>query len=204
MRLAALALTATIVGGAPVSAGADDPNFAAFHRICIATRGERDAALGAAEAEGFVRPPKAFFDRADRPPVALEDLEVRMKLVQDGLQFVFVGGMTAPFQDHYRAIVCVMGINPLSPASEQAASAWGGVAPVEGDPDHQMQLFVGKDGAHKTTDPDHMDLAARSGELQMLGAGRSGDLSLMMYGFLRPVSGPQASSGSPSQSDRRP
>jgi hypothetical protein len=194
---AALLLTAS-------AASADDANFAAFHRICIATAGERNAAFAAAEAEGFVRPPKTVTDLLTQSAVPLDNAEVRAKLIQDGIVWVSVGGMGGLFKNSYTtADMCVLGVNPMNPASEKAAIAWGGVTPAATDPQYQMLLFTGDEGAHravptadvKTLDDKTLGAIASGPRVQLLGAGHTDGITLMLYGIVKVV--PAASSTRP-------
>jgi hypothetical protein len=178
------------------AASADDVNFAAFHRICIATAGQRDAALAAAEAEGFVRPPKTVTDLLTQSAVPLDNTEVRAKLIQDGIVWVSVGGMGGLFKNTFTTTdMCVLGVNPMNPASEKAAIAWGGVTPVATDPQYQMLLFTGDEGAHrtvpaadaKTLDDKSLGSLASGARVQLLGAGHTDGLSLMLYGIVKAV-----------------
>jgi len=149
VRLGAAALAIAVVLGAS-AASADDANFAAFHRICIATGGERGAALAAAEAEGFVQPPKAILDQVAHGAVPLGNAEVRAKLIKDGIVWVSVGRMSGAFENRYTSTdMCVGGVSPMSPESEKAAIVWVGVTPAVSDPQFQMLLFTGGEGAHR-------------------------------------------------------
>ena len=197
-RLGAAALAIAGLLGAS-AASAEDADFAAFHRICIATGGERGAALAAAEAQGFVRPAKAILDLANQSTLPLDNAEVRAKLIDNGFLWVSVGGMSGALQNRYTATnMCVVGVSPMSAASEQAAIAWGGVTPAVSDPQYQMLLFTGDEGAHravhppdtKTLDNETLGAVASAAKLQLLGAGHTEGVSLLMYGVVKAVPAP--------------
>ena len=99
VRLGAAAL-AIAVGLGASAASAEDAYFSAFHRICVATGGERGAALAAAEAEGFVQPPKVILDQLTQPAVPQDNAEVRAKLINDGIVWVSVGQMGGLFESN--------------------------------------------------------------------------------------------------------
>jgi hypothetical protein len=193
VRLDAAALAIAVMLGAS-AASADDANFAAFHRICIATGGERGAALAAAEAEGFVRPPKLILDQVAQSAVPLDNAEVRAKLIKDGIVWVSVGQMGGAFEKRYTsADMCVAGVSPMSPESEKAAITWGGVTPAVSDPQYQMLLFTGGEGAHRAVPKadDRTPGAVASGaKLQLLGAGHTEGVTLMLYGVVKAVPAP--------------
>jgi hypothetical protein len=195
-RLGAVVLAIATAFGAS-AASADDANFAAFHRVCIATGGERATALAAAEAEGLVRPPKVIFDQIAQSAVPLNNEEVRAKLIKDGILWAAVGQMGGLFKNRYTSTdMCFVGVNPMSPTSEKAAIAWGGVTPAVTDPQYQMLLFTGGEGAHRAVpNPDKADdqtLAAIAGgaRLQLLGAGHTDGVTLMLYGVVTAVPAP--------------
>ncbi|HXQ12788.1 MAG TPA: hypothetical protein VN805_17485 [Caulobacteraceae bacterium] len=209
MRFGATALAIAVVFGAS-AALAEDVDFAAFHRICVATGGERNAALAAAEADGFVRPPKFVLDQVSQSAVPLDNADVRAKLIPDGVVWVSVGKMSGAFQNRYTTTdMCVLGVDPMNPASEKAAIAWGGVTPTVTDPQYQMLLFTGGEGAHravpdaKVLDDKTVGAVASAADLQLLGAGNTEGVTLMLYGLVKAVAAP-ASSASPSQSGRSP
>jgi hypothetical protein len=194
VRLGAAALAITVVLGAS-AAFADDANFAAFHSICIATGGERSASLAVAEAQGFVRPPKVVLDQVtEQSVVPLDNAEVRAKLIDDGIVWVSVGSMSGAFQNRYMSTqMCLVGVDPASPASEKAAIAWGGVTPVVIDPQYQMLLFTGAEGAHRAVpkaDDKAPPAVASGAEVQLLGAGHTEGVTLMLYGVVKSVPAP--------------
>lgn len=176
------------------AASAEDANFAAFHRICIATGGERGAALAAAEAEGYVLPPKLILDQVAQSAVPLDKAEVRAKLITDGIVWVSVGQMGGPFENRYTSSqMCLVGVSPMSPASEKAATAWGGVTPAVNDPQFQMLLFTGAEGAHRVvpkTDDKAPGALASGARLQLLGAGHTEGVTLMLYGVVKAAPAP--------------
>jgi hypothetical protein len=193
VRLGAAALAITVVLGAS-AASADDANFAAFHRICIATGGERGAALAAADAEGYVRPPKLILDQVAQSAVPLDNAETRAKLIKDGIVWVSVGRLGGAFENRYTSTdMCVMGVSPMSPESEKAAIAWGGVTPAVNDPQYKMLLFTGGEGAHRA-DPEAEDetpgAVATGAKRQLLGAGHTEGVTLMLYGVVKAVPAP--------------
>ncbi|HLI66274.1 MAG TPA: hypothetical protein VKU90_07895 [Caulobacteraceae bacterium] len=191
LRFAALAMSVLF---AATATRADDANFAAFHRICIAAGGVRAAALAAAEAQGFVRPPKVVLDQINEQSVVpLNNADVRAKLIENGIEWVSVGAMNGAFQNRYTSTeICVLGVNPMSPATEKAAIAWGGVAPAVSDPQYQMLLFTGGEGAHRavptpdttTLDTKTLSAVASTAKLQLLGAGHTEGVTLMLYGIV--------------------
>lgn len=193
IRLGAAALAAAVGLGAS-AACADDANFAAFHRICIATAGARGAALAAAEAEGFVQPPKVILDQVDQPAVPLDNAESRAKLIKDGVVWVSVGRMGGLFKNRYGSSdMCVMGVNPMSPESETAALAWGAVTPAVSDPQYHMLFFTGAEGAHVAVPvaDDKSPAAIASGaRMQLLGAGHTEGVTLMLYGLVTAAPAP--------------
>ena len=193
VRFGAAALALAVLLGAS-AASAEDANFAAFHRICIATGGERGAVLAAAEAEGFVEPPKIILDQLTQPAVPQDKAEVRAKLIKDGIVWVSVGQMGGLFQNRYTSTdMCVMGVNPMSPASEKAVVAWGAVAPAVTDPQYQMLFFTGGEGAHRAVPKAAADTpaaVAKGATLQLLGAGNTDGVSLMLYGVVKAVPAP--------------
>jgi hypothetical protein len=200
-RLGAVASAIPVVLGAS-AAFADDANFAAFHSICIETGGERSAALAAAEAQGYVRPPKVVLDQVtEQSVVPLDNADVRAKLIDNGIVWVSVGGMPGAFQNHYTSTeMCVVGVDPASPASERAAIVWGGVTPAMSDPQYQMLLFTGGEGAHRVVPKvDDKALAAVPGaaDVQLLGAGHTEGVTLMLYGVVKSAPAPPPSSASP-------
>jgi hypothetical protein len=190
----ALAIGVVLVASA---ASADDANFAAFHRICVATGGERGAALAAAEAEGFVQPPKVILDQVAQSAVPLDNAEARAKLIKDGIVWVSVGRMGGAFENRYTSTdMCVLGVNPMSPESEKAAIAWGGVTPAVSDPQYKMLLFTGGEGAHRAVpkadkaDDKTLGAIASGARLQLLGAGHTDGVTLMLYGVMKAVPAP--------------
>ena len=194
VRLGAAALAIVVVFGAS-AASADDANFAAFHRICIATGGERGAALAAAEAEGFVRPPKLILDQvATQSAVPLDDAEARAKLINDGIVWVSVGRLGGAFENRYTSTdMCVVGVSPMSPESEKAAIAWGGVTPAVNDPQYKMLLFTGGEGAHRAApgaQDETLGAVATGAKRQLLGAGHTEGVTLMLYGVVKAVPAP--------------
>jgi hypothetical protein len=83
----------------------------------------------------------------------------------------------------------VLGVNPMSPESERAAIAWGGVTPAVSDPQYKMLLFTGDEGAHRGASKDKAPVGA-PGKLQLLGAGHADGVTLMLYGVMRTVPAP--------------
>jgi hypothetical protein len=92
--------------------------------------------------------------------------------------------------------MCLVGVNPMSPQSEKAAIAWGAVTPTVNDPQYQMLFFTGGEGAHRAVPEagkadDKMLAAIASGaRLQLLGAGHTDGVTLMLYGVMKPASAP--------------
>jgi hypothetical protein len=196
IRLGGAAL-AIAVGLGASAASADDANFAAFHRICVATGGERGAALAAAEAEGFVRPPKLILDQLAQSSVPLNNAELRAKLIKDAILWVSVGQLGGLFENRYSSTeMCLVGVNPMSPESEKAAIAWGAVAPAVNDPQYQMLFFTGGEGAHRAVpkadkaDDKTFGAIASGARLQLLGAGHTDGVTLMLYGVMKAVPAP--------------
>jgi hypothetical protein len=194
VRLGGAALAMSVVLGAS-TAFADDANFAAFHSICIETGGEGGAALAAAEAQGFVRPPKVVLDQVtEQSVVPLDNAEVRAKLTEDGVVWMSVGGMSGAFQNRYVSTeMCLVGVDPPSPASENAAIAWAGVTPVVSDPQYQMLLFTGGEGAHRAVpkaDDKALPAVAGGAAVQLLGAGHTEGVTLMLYGVVKSAPAP--------------
>jgi hypothetical protein len=194
VRFGAAALAVGIVLGAS-AASAEDADFAAFHRICIATGGERGAALAAAEAEDFVRPPKLILDQVTtRSAVPLDNPEVRAKLIKDGFVWVSVGRMGGAFENRYTsADMCVVGVSPMRLESEKTAIAWGAVAPAVNDPQFHMLLFTGGEGAHRAApkaDDEALAAVAAGDRLQLLGAGHTEGVTLMLYGVVKAAPAP--------------
>jgi len=176
------------------AACADDANFAAFHRICVATGGARAAALAAAEAEGLVEPPKSISDQIAQSAIPLTNETVRARLIKDGVVWAAVGQLGGLFENHYSATdMCVLGVNPMSPESEKAAIAWGAVAPAVTDPQYQMLFFTGGEGAHRAVPKAQVDTpsaVAGGASLQLLGAGHTDGMTLMLYGVMKAVPTP--------------
>jgi hypothetical protein len=193
VRLCGAAYALALAFGAS-AASADDANFAAFHRICVATGGVRAAALAAAEAEGLVEPPKTISDQIAQSAIPLKNEEVRARLIKDGIVWAAVGQLGGLFENHYSATdMCVLGVNPMSPESEKAAIAWGAVAPAVTDPQYQMLFFTGGEGAHRAVPKAEVDapaVVAGGATLQLLGAGHTDGMTLMLYGVMKAVPAP--------------
>ena len=87
--------------------------------------------------------------------------------------------------------MCVLGVNPMSPESEKAAIAWGAVAPAVTDPQYQMLLFTGEEGAHRAVPKVEVDAPAvvAGGATPPL-AGHTDGITLMLYGVMKAVPAP--------------
>ena len=186
-----LILLALAVCGLSVSAAfAQNANFELFRRICIEPHASRDAVLAAAKAEGFVRPPAGMLS-AMGSSMKIDNLEIRAKFVEDGLELMFVGQKAYPLSDKsFTASVCVLGVMPTDPAEEAAVTAWAGVAPASTSSDGSpIVLFSDDGGHHKAVDPTNQAAIAdmvRNGQLRFVIAGHQDQESLAMFGVITP------------------
>jgi hypothetical protein len=89
--------------------------------------------------------------------------------------------------------MCVVGLSPMRPESEAAAIAWGAVTPAVNDPQFQMVLFTGGEGAHRAApkaDDKALAAIAAGARLQLLGAGHTDGVTLILYGVLKAAPAP--------------
>jgi hypothetical protein len=103
-------------------------------------------------------------------------------------------GRRGLFENRYSSTqMCLIGVNPMSPASEKTVIAWGAVAPAVTDPQYQMLFFTGGEGAHRAVpkaDSDTPGALAGGASLQLLGAGDTDGVTLMLYGVMKAVPAP--------------
>ena len=183
-----LALVLCGLGGS--AAWAQNANFEVFRGVCLDTHADRDAALSAAKAQGFVRPPAGML-AAMSASMKMDNLEVRARFVEDGLQLMFIGEKAFPVGDKsFVASVCVLGVLPTDSAEESAVIDWAGVAPASTSTDGSPIILFSDDGGHhKAIDPTNQAAIAdmiRNGQVRFVSAGHRDQESLAMFGVITP------------------
>ncbi len=169
------------------AAWADTTTYALFQRLCIDTHASPDAAIAAAKGEGFVHPMAAI--TKDLASLQLQGQQTRAKLVDDGILILVVGHKPFPAGPGMAMAGCALVIAPADGPSEDTLAAWAGVAPTQGEDGQPFFLFTG-DPAHRRSaldlGPDELAAAAKNGDLQIAGASHKPDVSVLIYGLVRP------------------
>lgn len=106
--IAALAAAALLQGAAPAAAGVDV--FATFQALCVAHRGDLDASVTAAEAQGWQPLPTEMLKVL---PADLKDPKARVKFSEAGITFMFTGRGQFDAEGHpVKADICMVGARP--------------------------------------------------------------------------------------------
>jgi hypothetical protein len=133
---AVLALAAATAAAAQTSRPSGPISvFAAFHDLCLDTRGEAAKTLARADALGWTTP--APGDALPMGDLALKESQQRVRLADSGEDRVVVGYGADPVQtgeDKLRWRVCLVSGAPLEPTAKAALAAWARVAPVADAP----------------------------------------------------------------------
>ncbi|MFC3079348.1 hypothetical protein ACFODL_14715 [Phenylobacterium terrae] len=185
LRAAAIGLAAALAAASPAAA---EPLFATFQRLCIATAAESQAALAAADAEGWMPLPKSLMDDLDDS----EDFHLddgRMKSDRDGLLFMLNGGGERRIGWDKLAIrMCAIGAMPGDAAHlRQAAADWAGVEPnARLSEDGDIAYVVEDTGAgHRSiSDPDDAEAKRliKAGKVKFMFLKADEEMVLVAYG----------------------
>ncbi len=170
--------------------------YPVFDQYCVATHGDRTAALAAADAAGWITINPAQVPVPPQPHFKLEDYAVRMKMAGQSFQVLLVGsghagaGAGAQVVD-LPAQFCMAMSKPSDAAAMAKAKTWAGVEPIASVAASNMEMY-----AFEETGSLHKALIAASDEGKAaLAAGRvslvltaapPNDLTMLGYVRLRP------------------
>jgi hypothetical protein len=174
---------ALALGALAVPAVAQPPPslMSRLDRYCIATRGQGDAAIRAARADGFVAPPREAIPNL---PPEMQDLQAVWAVHEGGVVLLMTGEMNDR-RSQMKGSVCAVASMPPSPAAQKDLEAWLGM-PVGGQ---RYAIYAeddqGRRRALQPSDERAAREALRNDQLRAAGAMTQKEMTMLLVISMR-------------------